>query len=201
MKTFKLLGKLFILASILCFASCNDDDEFNNRQYELQSIQWKLTEGEQNETYQKEFPKEVIKNDKDQSIYHTHTDSTYVSSQFFCDNPALLSELTGDSIEVCIPIPETNLSSAYSILFSSVSSSLAIGKIVLPVSGWSSDKLEIPPHTQLAFTGTLSFTKVKASYRLIFREKNSNEIIEVTGKWEGEYSVGTNITYTSTPIK
>lgn len=202
MSTLKSFLKIsYLLIFILSLSACSDDKEVPN--YELQHIMWKLGEGDGVEYLEKKIEPLVYKNPTTESrnITFCETDEIEETSQFYIENPILLNIVKGNSIEVPITDTTSILNEKYGYLVGNFRAPFDINENILPKTSIATSILELTPNTQVKIEGFIKVKKITASYKAILKDKESESTIEVEGKWIGIFQNGSNIIFTSTPIK
>lgn len=191
-----------LLIFILSFSACSNNDK-KVTDYELQYVMWKLGDGDGVEYLEKEIKPIDYTNPTAESIYVSFSESDQVeeTSQFFIKDPTLLNTIKENYLEVPITNEESILNDDFGYLVGNFKAPFDANENILPPTVVATSKLELAPNTKVAINGIIKLKKITASYKAILKEANSQNVIEVEGKWTGVFHNGCDITYTTLPMK
>lgn len=191
-----------LLIFILSFSACSDNDK-EVTDYELQYVMWKLGDGDGVEYLEKEIKPIEYTNPTAESIYVSFSESDQVeeTSQFFIEDPTLLNTVKENYLEVPITNAESILNDDFGYLVGNYKAPFDANENILPPTTIVTSKLELAPNTKMAINGIIKLKKITASYKAILKESNSQNVIEVEGKWIGIFQNGCDIIYTTLPMK
>lgn len=202
--SFKLLFRsLFLLASILSFTSCSDEDK-EAHQYSYKYIMWKMEEGDGVEEIEHQVKPIVHTNPSTETINITFSETDLIeeSSQFSCNDPQLLAMVTGtNNVQVPITNTSTILRENYGYLVSSLKAPLDLNKNILPPTQLSTTMSKLPPNSKETIKGIIKLQKITASFKAVFTDENDENPIEIEGKWVGIFQNGSNIAFTTEEMK
>ena len=114
---------LFTALCTLFIYSCSSNDKLDINNYQLQSIQWKLSADDAEKVDTIELPPKITSNNTEEpmSITFSFEKNIKETSQFYSDDPELFNSLTlKENILVDITANASTLSSEYRKLYSNL---------------------------------------------------------------------------------
>ena len=183
--------------------SCSSNDKLDINNYQLQSIQWKLSANDAEKVDTIELPPKITSNNTEEpmSITFSFQKNIKETSQFYSDDPELFNSLTlKENILVDITANASTLSSEYRKLSSDLHAPLSLNETVLSPLYKSKETLKLSPHTKVTTECKIYIKEYTATYLAIFAN-DKGETIEMSGKWKGAFNKGSKVTYILKDIK
>ena len=166
--------------------SCSSNDKLDINNYQLQSIQWKLSADDAEKVDTIELPPKITSNNTEEpmSITFSFEKNIKETSQFYSDDPELFNSLTSE----------------YRKLSSDLHAPLSLNETVLSPLYKSKETLKLSPHTKVTTECKIYIKEYTATYLAIFAN-DKGETIEMSGKWKGAFNKGSKVTYILKDIK
>ena len=162
---------LFTALCTLFIYSCSSNDKLDINNYQLQSIQWKLSADDAEKVDTIELPPKITSNNTEEpmSITFSFEKNIKETSQFYSDDPELFNSLTlKENILVDITANASTLSSEYRKLSSDLHAPLSLNETVLSPLYKSKETLKLSPHTKVTTECKIYIKEYTATYLAIF---------------------------------
>lgn len=202
---------LFVLSFGWMLGGCSDDKEelaAPEEEYEFREVLWMLDEskGDGMNIMEKKVAPYVLTNRTSviqPFVYATDT----IRPRCVFTVPSVMVAFAADLVlTLRVPTDTANLSrdgfeplpwgmSTYEAQFGPELQELPGSKTASVIKG------SVEPYTQLVCDITLKYHEVRLSYKLLFEEKHSGEMLEVTGSWKGYFCVKDIIHVDTTPLE
>lgn len=207
MKLTNLIGILFISICTFCCVACDDhvDSEIPEvKHFELNSIAWKLEEGDGQEIVEKKVPEQIFRNEGNAKMPITIEALKGIdeTSCFYSDNAEEFTTLTQEAIEVIIPREVELLSTTdYKYMATGISAPFQLKEVSLPAVTSIKDSTDLSPNSELRYKAIVYQKKITATYYARFVDKNTKESYNIKGKWIGLFFNGITSETTIDDIK
>lgn len=179
---------LFAIIVLCSSVACSNDNEIKDTSYTLDDIQWAMLNDDKVEETVINIMPETYENASSSTISVTIDPAMDYEqlSQFYYNDPKYFQPLNQIPNEVNVPTGELVFND-----FRYVSGG-PIVPFTLEGYAYSSDNhigetLTIPPYHTLYYNATVIKREVTATYRAYFIGDETNERIEITGKWKGTF--------------
>ena len=179
---------LFTVIVLCSAAACSNNDENEDTNYTLDSIQWAMLNDDKVEETVINIMPEIYENASSSTISVTIDPAMDYEqlSQFYYDDSKFFQPLNQTPNEVNVLTGELVFNDFRYVSEGPVVP-FTLEEYAYPPDNHIEETLTIPPYHTLYYNATVIKREVTATYRAYFIGNNSNERIEITGKWKGTF--------------
>ena len=179
---------LFAIIVLCSSVACSNDNEIKDTSYTFDGIQWAMLYDDKVEETIIDVTPEIYENGSSSTITVTMDPAMDYEqvSQFYYDDPKYFQLLNQTVNEVSIPTGNL-IFDDFRYLSGGQTVPFTLEEYANLSDNHVEESITVPPHCTLYYDATIIKREVTATYRAYFIGDETNERIEITGKWKGTF--------------
>ena len=179
---------LFAIIVLCSSVACSNDNEIKDTSYTFDGIQWAMLYDDKVEETIIDVTPEIYENGSSSTITVTMDPAMDYEqvSQFYYDDPKYFQLLNPTVNEVSIPTGNL-IFDDFRYLSGGQTVPFTLEEYAYLSDNHVEESITVPPHCTLYYDATIIKREVTATYRAYFIGDETNERIEITGKWKGTF--------------